>query len=167
MGPSFGGINLEDFKAPEAFDVESELIDKMDIPVFHDDQHGTAIVSSAALLSAVKLTKRDISKIKVTISGAGASALSCANLMILCGVNKNNVLMVDSKGVLHKDRKDLNKYKIPFMVDTKDRTLEDAVRGSDVFLGLSIADILTPKMLLSMNADPIVFALANPNPEIE
>jgi len=167
FSPTFGGINLEDIKAPECFYIEEKLKAMLDIPVFHDDQHGTAIISSAGLLNALEIVGKDISEIKVAISGAGASAISCANMAILLGVKRENVRMVDSRGVLHKGRTDgMNKYKDAFAVETEDRTLADAVRDADVFYGLSVADILTPEMIMAMKKDPIIFAMANPDPEI-
>ncbi|HSG25113.1 MAG TPA: NADP-dependent malic enzyme [Anaerolineales bacterium] len=168
FSPTFGGINLEDIKAPECFYIEEKLKEMLDIPVFHDDQHGTAIISSAGLLNALEIVGKDISEIKVAISGAGASAISCANMAILLGVKRENVRMVDSRGVLYKGRTEgMNKYKDAFAVDTDDRVLADAVRDSDVFYGLSVADILTPEMILTMKKDPIIFAMANPDPEIK
>jgi malate dehydrogenase (oxaloacetate-decarboxylating)(NADP+) len=168
FSPTFGGINLEDIKAPECFYIEEKLKEMLDIPVFHDDQHGTAIISSAGLLNALEIVGKDISEIKVAISGAGASAISCANMAILLGVKRENVRMVDSRGVLYKGRTEgMNKYKDAFAVETDDRVLADAVRDSDVFYGLSVADILTPEMILTMKKDPIIFAMANPDPEIK
>ena len=168
MAPTFGGINLEDIKAPECFDIEQQLRDRLDIPVFHDDQHGTAIISSAALLNALEITKRDIREIRVVVSGAGAAALSCADLMIQLGVRRENLLMVDSKGVIFKGRTEgMNRFKETFAADTHLRTLEEAMEESDVFFGLSAAGILKEDMLRSMNPQPIVFAMANPDPEIE
>lgn len=166
ISPTFGGINLEDIKAPECFEIEEKLKAMLDIPVFHDDQHGTAIISAAGLLNALELVGKKIEAIKVVVNGAGASAISCANLYIALGVKRENVLMCDSRGVLHTKRKDLNKYKAAFARETDAESLADAVKGADVFLGLSVADVLTPEMLKSMNSDPIVFAMANPNPEI-
>ncbi len=166
ISPTFGGINLEDIKAPECFEIEERLKEKLDIPVFHDDQHGTAIISAAGLLNALELTNRNIENIKVVVNGAGASAISCAKLYISLGVKAENVIMCDSRGVLNLRRTDLNKYKAEFVRDTEAETLEDAVKGTDVFLGLSVADVLIPEMLKTMNPDPIVFAMANPNPEI-
>ncbi len=166
IAPTFGGINLEDIKAPECFEIEEILKKELDIPVFHDDQHGTAIISAAGLLNALELNGKKIDEIKVVVNGAGASAVSCSKLYLSLGVKPENLVMVDSKGVLHKDRKDMNKYKQQFATSRDIHTLEDAVKGTDVFLGLSIADVLTPDMLNSMSDDPIVFAMANPNPEI-
>jgi malate dehydrogenase (oxaloacetate-decarboxylating)(NADP+) len=166
ISPTFGGINLEDIKAPECFEIEERLKEELDIPVFHDDQHGTAIISSAGLLNALEITGKKIDKIRVTVNGAGASAISCSKLYISLGVKPENILMVDSKGVISDDRKDLNKYKQQFARKTKCKTLADAVKGADVFLGLSVAGVLKKDMLKSMARHPIVFAMANPNPEI-
>ncbi len=166
ISPTFGGINLEDIKAPECFEIERRLIEELDIPVFHDDQHGTAIISGAGLLNAVEITGKKIKDLKVVVNGAGASAISCARLYVAMGVRQENVIMVDSKGVLSKKRTDLNKYKLEFAIETDKVTLKDAMEGTDVFLGLSVADVLTPEMLNTMAPDPIVFAMANPNPEI-
>jgi malate dehydrogenase (oxaloacetate-decarboxylating)(NADP+) len=166
ISPTFGGINLEDIKAPECFEIERRLIAELDIPVFHDDQHGTAIISGAGLLNAVEINGKKIKDLKVVVNGAGASAISCARLYVAMGVKQENVIMVDSKGVLSKKRTDLNKYKLEFAIETDKVTLAEAVDGTDVFLGLSVADVLTPEMLNTMAPDPIVFAMANPNPEI-
>ncbi len=166
IAPTFGGINLEDIKAPECFEIEERLKAELDIPVFHDDQHGTAIISAAGLINALELNGKNIEDIRVVVNGAGASGISCAKLYISFGVKRENVLMLDSKGVIHSERGDLNKYKQEFAVKTSARTLEDAMKGADVFLGLSKADILSKEMVQSMAKDPIVFAMANPNPEI-
>ncbi|MFC2116155.1 NADP-dependent malic enzyme [Bacteroidota bacterium] len=166
ISPTFGGINLEDIKAPECFEIERRLIKELDIPVFHDDQHGTAIISSAGLLNALEVNGKNIGEIIVIVNGAGASAISCTKLYIALGVKKENVIMIDSKGVLSKKRTDLNKYKIEFAIETEKSTLAEALVGADVFLGLSKADVMTPKMLKTMASAPIVFAMANPNPEI-
>jgi malate dehydrogenase (oxaloacetate-decarboxylating)(NADP+) len=166
ISPTFGGINLEDIKAPECFYIEEELKKMLDIPVFHDDQHGTAIISSAGLANALEIVGKRHDEIRLVISGAGASAISCAELAINWGVKRGNIMLVDSKGVVHSGRTDLNKYKQRFMLDTDARTLADAVRGADVFYGLSVANVLTPEMVKSMASDPIVFAMANPDPEI-
>jgi malate dehydrogenase (oxaloacetate-decarboxylating)(NADP+) len=166
ISPTFGGINLEDIKAPECFYIEEELKKMLDIPVFHDDQHGTAIISSAGLANALELAGKKHSEIRVVISGAGASAISCAELAIRWGVKRENIMMCDSKGVIHTGRTDLNKYKQRFALDTDARTLSDALRGADVFYGLSVANVMTPEMVKSMAKDPIVFAMANPDPEI-
>lgn len=166
ISPTFGGINLEDIKAPECFEIEQRLIKELDIPVFHDDQHGTAIISGAGLLNALEINGKNIKDLKVVVNGAGASAISCTKLYVVLGVKKENVIMVDSKGVLSKKRTDLNKYKMEFAIETEKTTLADALKGADVFLGLSKADVMTPEMLKTMAPDPIVFAMANPNPEI-
>ena len=166
ISPTFGGINLEDIKAPECFYIEEELKKMLDIPVFHDDQHGTAIISSAGLASALEIVGKRHDEIRLVISGAGASAISCAELAIRWGVKRENIMMVDSKGVIHSGRTDLNKYKQRFILDTEARTLSDAVRGADVFYGLSVANVMTPDMVKSMAVDPIIFAMANPDPEI-
>jgi len=167
IAPTFGGINLEDIKAPECFYIEETLKSMLDIPVFHDDQHGTAIISSAGLISSLEVVGKKIEDIRIAISGAGASAISCANLAVKLGVKLENILMVDSRGVLHTGRSDLNKYKQRFAVDTDARTLADAVRGADVFYGLSVADVLKPEMVKTMAEKPIIFAMANPDPEIK
>ncbi len=168
ISPTFGGINLKDIKAPECFYIEEELKKMLDIPVFHDDQHGTAIISSAGLANALEVVGKKHSEVHITISGAGASAISCAELAIRWGVKRENIMLVDSKGVVYKGRKEgMNKYKDRFQVETEARTLADAVRGADVFYGLSVANVLTPDMVKSMAKDPIVFAMANPDPEIK
>lgn len=166
IAPTFGGINLEDIKAPECFEIERRLKEELDIPVMHDDQHGTAIISGAGLLNALELNGKNIADIRVVVNGAGAAAISCARFYRSLGVKKEHILMCDSKGVIYEGRAGLNSEKQEFAVATNARTLEEALVGSDVFLGLSIADILTEKMVQSMAKDPIVFALANPNPEI-
>lgn len=167
ISPTFGGINLEDIKGPECFEIEEALKKSLNIPVFHDDQHGTAIISGAALINACEISGKKLDEIKVVVNGAGASGIACAKFHISLGVNRNNVLMCDSKGVIYKGRTSgMNHYKEEFAVETDCRTLEDAMRGADVFIGLSQADCVTPEMLLSMNHDPIVFAMANPDPEI-
>jgi malate dehydrogenase (oxaloacetate-decarboxylating)(NADP+) len=168
IAPTFGGINLEDIKAPECFYIEEKLKDQLDIPVFHDDQHGTAIIASAGLLNSLELVEKNISEIRMTISGAGASAISCAELAVRLGVKRENIYLVDSRGVISKDRTEgMNKYKQRFAQDTEARTLADAVRGADVFYGLSVADVLTPDMVEEMAERPIIFAMANPDPEIK
>ncbi len=167
ISPTFGGINLEDIKAPECFYIEETLKGMLDIPVFHDDQHGTAIISSAGLANALELVGKKHSEIRIVISGAGAAAISCAELAIRWGVKRENIMLCDSKGVVYKGRTfNMNKYKERFLVDTDARTLADAVRGADVFYGLSVANVMTPEMVKSMAKDPIVFAMANPDPEI-
>lgn len=166
ISPTFGGINLEDIKAPECFEIEKRLREELDIPVMHDDQHGTAIISAAALINALDITKKDISKIKLVVNGAGASAIACTNLYMRFGVKKENIIMCDSKGVITTKRSNLTATKKEFAIDSDITTLDEAIEGADVFLGLSTADILTKEMIRKMNKNPIVFALANPNPEI-
>ena len=167
IAPTFGGINLEDIKAPEAFEIERRLVEELNIPVMHDDQHGTAIISGAALLNAVELAKKDLKKIKMVICGAGAAAISCAKMYIAIGVKRDNIIMFDSKGPINNLRKDLTKEKKLFVSKNKDvKTLDDALINSDVFIGLSKANMLSVEMLKSMSKDPIVFAMANPDPEI-
>lgn len=166
IAPTFGGINLEDIKAPECFEIERSLRDRLDIPVMHDDQHGTAIISSAALINALKIQKKEINKIRLVVNGAGAAAIACTRLYCALGVRHENVVMCDSHGVIRKDRQDLNESKREFATDADLHTLADAMRGADVFLGLSVADAVTPEMILSMAERPVVFALANPEPEI-
>lgn len=166
ISPTFGGINLEDIKAPECFEIEKRLREELDIPVMHDDQHGTAIISAAALINALDITKKDISKIKLVVNGAGASAIACTNLYMRFGVKKENIIMCDSKGVITTKRSNLTATKKEFAIDSDITTLDEAIEGADVFLGLSTADILTKEMIQKMNNNPIVFALANPNPEI-
>jgi len=167
LEPTFGGINLEDIKAPECFHIEETLKKTMKIPVFHDDQHGTAIISGAALLNALEIVKKDISKVKVVYSGAGAAGIACAKLYCSLGVNHQNILMVDSKGVMYEGRGDnYNKYKQEFVRKTDCHTLADAMKGADVFVGVSVADTVTQDMVKSMGRDPILFAMANPDPEI-
>ena len=166
ISPTFGGINLEDIKAPECFEVETQLKAMLDIPVFHDDQHGTAIISGAGLLNALDITGKKIEDIKMVVCGAGAAAISCSRLYISLGVKRENIVMVDQKGVLNRKRNDLNKYKQEFVTDRDVDTLEQAVKGADLFLGLSAANMMTKEMLASMADNPIVFAMANPDPEI-
>tara|TARA_B100001250_G_scaffold149909_1_gene128483 strand:+ start:232 stop:2514 length:2283 start_codon:yes stop_codon:yes gene_type:complete len=166
LSPTFGGINLEDIKAPEAFKIEKDLIEGLDIPVMHDDQHGTAMISCAALLNAIDLVKKKIKSVKLVMSGAGSSAIACAKLYISFGLKKENIIMIDSKGVINEKRTDLNDEKKLFITKRNVDTLEEAMIDSDVFVGLSTGDILTPKMLKTMSKDPIVFAMSNPNPEI-
>lgn len=166
MAPTFGGINLEDIKAPECFEVEEKLKAMLDIPVFHDDQHGTAIISSAGLLNALEISGKKIEELKLVVCGAGAAAISCTRLYTKLGVRKENIVMADSKGVINRKRKDLNKYKQEFITFRDIDTLEEAVKGADLFLGLSTANMLSKEMLASMSDHPVVFAMANPNPEI-
>ena len=163
---SFGGINLEDIAAPDCFIIEEKLKEILDIPVFHDDQHGTAIITTAALINALDISKKSIKKIKVVVNGAGASAIACTNLLKKTGVPQNNIIMLDSKGVLFKGRDNLNQWKSLHAIKTKDRTLDDAIKNADVFLGLSSKSILSKKMVKKMARNPIIFACANPDPEI-
>ena len=166
IAPTFGGINLEDIKAPEAFEIERRLKEELDIPVMHDDQHGTAIISAAALLNALELAEKRIEDIKIVVSGAGAAAISCTRLYKSCGAKEENIVMLDSKGVIRKDREHLTSQKAEFATARKIDTLEEAMVDADVFIGLSMADIVTQEMLKSMAKNPIVFAMANPDPEI-
>jgi malate dehydrogenase (oxaloacetate-decarboxylating)(NADP+) len=166
ISPTFGGINLEDIKAPECFEIEEKLKEALDIPIMHDDQHGTAIISAAALINALELVGKKIEDIKIVVNGAGAAASSCTTLYMALGAKLENIVMVDSKGVISTRRTDLNSRKLPFATNLPCNTLAEAVAGSDVFLGLSVADILTQDMVRSMADDPLVFACANPNPEI-
>ncbi len=167
IAPTFGGINLEDIKAPEAFEIERRLKEELDIPVMHDDQHGTAIISAAALINALELTGKAIADANIVISGAGAAAISCSRLYQSCGAQRKNMVMLDSKGVIRDDRDNLTSQKAEFATHRKIDTLEEAMKDADVFIGLSMADIVTPEMLKLMAKDPIVFAMANPNPEIK
>jgi len=165
--PTFGGINLEDIKAPECFEIEEELRRTLRIPVFHDDQHGTAIISGAALLNALEIAGKRIDQVRVVINGAGASGIACARHYLRLGVRRENLILCDSKGVIYKGRKEnMNRYKEEFAAETEARTLAEAMKGADVFVGLSVGNCVTPEMLLSMADNPIVFALANPDPEI-
>ena len=166
IAPTFGGINLEDIKAPEAFEIERRLKEELDIPVMHDDQHGTAIISAAALKNAIEITGKDISKVQIVVNGAGAAAISCTRLYLALGAKKENVVMCDSKGVIKAGAENLSPQKQEFATAKNLNTLEDAMVNADVFIGLSIGDVVTPKMLKSMAKDPIVFAMANPTPEI-
>ena len=167
IAPTFGGINLEDIKAPEAFEIEKRLKEELDIPVMHDDQHGTAIISAAALKNAVEITKKDISKVKMVVNGAGAAAISCTRLYLKLGAKRENIVMCDSKGVIRQDRENLTSQKAEFATEKNLNTLEEAMQNADVFIGLSMGNVVTPKMLLSMGKNPIVFAMANPVPEID
>ena len=167
IAPTFGGINLEDIKAPEAFEIERRLKEELDIPVMHDDQHGTAIISAAALLNAVELAEKKIEDVKIVISGAGAAAISCSRLYQAFGAQRENMVMLDSKGVIRQDRDYLSSEKAEFATHRKIDTLDEAMKNADVFIGLSKADLVTPKMLKSMAKNPIVFAMANPDPEIK
>jgi malate dehydrogenase (oxaloacetate-decarboxylating)(NADP+) len=165
--PTFGGINLEDIKAPESFEIEERLKEALKIPIMHDDQHGTAIISAAGLINALRLVKKELSQVRIVVNGAGASAIACTKLFVSLGANKSNIVMLDSKGVLRADRTDLDKYKAQFVTERDLNTLEDALMGAEVFVGLSKGNILTPEMILSMADKPIVFAMANPTPEID
>lgn len=167
IAPTFGGINLEDIKAPESFEIERRLKEELDIPVMHDDQHGTAIISAAALLNALELAEKKIEEIQVVVSGAGSAALACSNLYVQLGVKIENIIMFDKDGVLHTKRNDLLPVQMQYAKDVEGMTLGDAMKGSDMFLGLSAPNVLTPEMLLTMNENPIVFAMANPVPEID
>jgi malate dehydrogenase (oxaloacetate-decarboxylating)(NADP+) len=166
IAPTFGGINLEDIKAPECFEVETELKKILDIPVFHDDQHGTAIISAAGLLNSLEITGRKIENLKIVVCGAGAAAISCSRLYVALGVRRENIVMCDSKGVINKKRKDLNKYKQEFITGRDLDTIDQAIIGADMFLGLSAACMMSKEMLASMADNPIIFAMANPDPEI-
>src|SRR5690554_3083733 len=167
ISPTFGGINLEDIKAPEAFYIEEKLKSELDIPVMHDDQHGTAIISAAALKNALEIARKKPEKIKLVVNGAGAAAISCTNLYKKLGVRKENIIMCDSKGVISTQRTDLNEQKQAFAIDTNKTTLAEAVNKADVFIGLSVGNVLSPEMLKSMEKNPIVFALANPISEMD
>src|SRR5665811_2087280 len=164
---TFGGINLEDIKAPEAFEIERRLKEELDIPVMHDDQHGTAIISSAALLNALEIANKKIEEVRIVVSGAGAAAVSCTKLYKAFGAKAENIVMLDSKGVIRKDAANLSEAKAEFATDRKIDTLDEAIANADVLIGLSIANIFTPAMLSSMAESPIVFAMANPDPEID
>src|SRR5205085_747725 len=164
--PSFGGINLEDIAAPECFIIEQTLRERMNIPVFHDDHHGTAIITAAGLINACFLTGRKLADIHVVVNGAGPAAIACTELMKGMGVKGDHVIMCDSKGVIYKGRTDLDQWKSAHAVDTDRRTLAEAIAGADVFLGLSAANVVTKDMVQSMAKEPIIFAMANPDPEI-
>lgn len=164
---TFGGINLEDIKAPECFEIERILKERCDIPVFHDDQHGTAIVTVAGLLNALQIQEKSIEQAKIVCLGAGAAANACCNLMVAAGAQRHNITMLDSKGIIQSAREDLNQYKREFMVDTERRNLDDAIEGADVFLGVSGPNLLTGEQLAKMAARPVVFACSNPDPEID
>ncbi len=167
IGGSFGGINLEDIAAPDCFIIEQKLKELLDIPIFHDDQHGTAIITTAALINALDISKKEIEKVKVVVNGAGASAQACANLFKSYGVKSENIVMCDSKGVIYKGRENIDQFKSVYAIDTKLRTLDDAMKGADVFLGLSAKDVVSKEMVKSMAKNPIIFACANPDPEIK
>ena len=164
MADSFGGINLEDIAAPKCFEIEEKLKDICSVPIFHDDQHGTAVITTAGLMNVLEFSDKKKEDLKVVVIGAGAAGIACANMYSNFGIK--NIIMLDSKGVIHSKREDLNKYKKSFAIDTNDRTLEDALKGADMVLGLSGPDLISKEMVKSMNNDPIIFACANPNPEI-
>src|SRR5580692_1199268 len=167
LGPSFGGINLEDIKAPECFIIEEKLRELLDIPVFHDDQHGTAIIAAAGMLNAMRLTDRDIKQTKLVCNGAGAAGIACLDLIKAMGFEPSNVILCDTKGVVYRGRSEgMNQWKSAHAIDTPLRTLEDAMAGADIFFGLSAKGALTAEMVKSMAPDPIIFAMANPDPEI-
>jgi len=166
MANTFGGINLEDIRAPECFEIERRLIQRCSVPLFHDDQHGTAIVTLAGMLNALEVQNKKLEQVKIVCLGAGAAAIACCRLLIKAGAKRQNILMVDSKGVIYKGRDHLNIYKEEFAVETSARTLDDAMEGADVFLGLSGANLLNAQQLLKMAAKPVVFACSNPDPEI-
>lgn len=166
MEPTFGGINLEDIKAPECFYIEEHLIKRMKIPVFHDDQHGTAIITAAGLINALEIVKKDIDKIKVVFSGAGAAGIACAKIIEKMGVRHENIWLIDTKGIVRKDRENLEPYRGYFAQDTKLSTLADAIKDADVFIGVSVKGMLTKEMVKTMASRPIIFAMANPDPEI-
>ena len=167
IAPTFGGINLEDITAPRCFEIEKALSEALDIPVFHDDQHGTAVITAAALLNALELQSKNLSQAKIVCLGAGAAGIASMRLLILLGARRENIRLVDRGGVVHTGREGLNEYKLEFVVETEERTLGDAMRGADVFVGLSGPDLVTKDMVASMADRPIVFALSNPDPEIE
>lgn len=166
IAPTFGGINLEDIKGPQCFEIENALIELLDIPVFHDDQHGTAIIISAALLNALELQGKNLHDVNIVCLGAGAAGIAAMRLLVSLGAKRDNIYMLDRQGVIHTGRKDLNPYKFAFALETEKRTLADAIDGADVFIGVSGANLLTPELLKTMADKPIVFALSNPDPEI-
>jgi malate dehydrogenase (oxaloacetate-decarboxylating)(NADP+) len=166
IAPTFGGINLEDIKGPQCFEIEQALIERLDIPVFHDDQHGTAIVIAAGILNAIELQEKRLDEIKIVCLGAGAAGIASMRLLIAMGLRRDQILMVDRTGIIHTGRSDLNPYKFAFAAETNKRTLEEALEGADVFIGVSGPNLMTDRMLQSMNEKPIVFALSNPDPEI-
>ncbi len=167
LGASFGGINLEDIKAPECFVIEQRLREIMDIPVFHDDQHGTAIITAAGVINALDITGRNIADVKIVVNGAGSAAIACIDLLKKLGAGHDHVVMCDTLGVVYQGRAErMNQWKSAHAANTKARTLTDAIKGADLFLGLSIGGAMTPEMVASMNKKPIIFAMANPDPEI-
>ena len=167
IGNSFGGINLEDIAAPDCFIIERKLRETLDIPIFHDDQHGTAIITTAALINALDISKKKVSDVRIVVNGAGASAIACANLFKKIGIKKENIIMLDRKGVIYKGRDNVDEFKSAYAVNTKLRTLSEAINGADIFLGLSAKNVLTKEMVKSMSKNPIIFACANPDPEIK
>ena len=167
IGNSFGGINLEDIAAPDCFIIERKLRETLDIPIFHDDQHGTAIITTAALINALDISKKKVSDVRIVVNGAGASAIACANLFKKIGIKKENIIMLDRKGVIYKGRDNIDEFKSAYAVNTKLRTLSEAINGADIFLGLSAKNVLTKEMVKSMSKNPIIFACANPDPEIK
>ncbi len=167
IGNSFGGINLEDIAAPDCFIIERKLRKTLDIPIFHDDQHGTAIITTAALINALDISKKKVSNVRIVVNGAGASAIACANLFKKIGIKKENIIMLDRKGVIYKGRDNIDEFKSAYAVNTKLRTLSEAINGADIFLGLSAKNVLTKEMVKSMSKNPIIFACANPDPEIK
>ena len=167
IGNSFGGINLEDIAAPDCFIIERKLRETLDIPIFHDDQHGTAIITTAALINALDISKKKVSDVRIVVNGAGASAIACANLFKKIGIKKENIIMLDRKGVIYKGRDNIDEFKSAYAVNTKLRTLSEAINGTDIFLGLSAKNVLTKEMVKSMSKNPIIFACANPDPEIK
>ena len=166
IAPTFGGINLEDIAAPHCFEIERQLIERLDIPVFHDDQHGTAIIVAAGLLNALEVQGKNLASVKIVCLGAGAAGIASMRLLRSLGAREENIRLVDRKGVIHAGRDDLNRYKAEFVVTTAERTLTDAMRDADVFIGVSGPDLVTAPMLASMAARPVVFALSNPDPEV-
>lgn len=167
IADSFGGINLEDIKAPECFEIEQALIEKCQVPIFHDDQHGTAIVTAAGMLNALEIQGKELKTAQIVCMGAGAAAIACMELLIKCGAQREHIYMLDSKGVIHTRRNDLNEYKLLFANNTDKRTLEDVIEGADLFLGVSGPDLLEPEALKRMADKPVVFACSNPDPEIK
>lgn len=167
LSPTYGGINLEDIKAPECFEIEQGLVEQCDIPIMHDDQHGTAVIVGAATINGALIQHRKLGEIKLVVNGAGAAAMACTRLLVSLGIDRDNIVMCDSRGVIRRDRPGLSDAKAEFATTRTDlTTLADAMKGADMFLGLSVADVLTPEMVQTMASRPIVFALANPNPEI-
>jgi malate dehydrogenase (oxaloacetate-decarboxylating)(NADP+) len=167
LGPTFGGVNLEDIKAPDCFVIEQRLRELMDIPIFHDDQHGTAIITAAGFINALQLTGREIGSTKLVVNGAGAAGIACLNLLMAMGLSRSNIILCDTKGVIYQGRTEgMNQWKFPYAAETNARTLEDALNGADVFIGLSVKGAVTKTMVKSMAKDPIIFAMANPDPEI-